>query len=281
MPIGFIYVITNLLDGSQYVGQTRLKSVDERFKKHKTTARYPRNPTLLYNAMNRDGYQNFNIQELVRIERENLEALKDSLGNLEAYFAEQYNSYSRMHVDCSYNMTNTIDGYNMTPCGRGWASGRIVPDYERKALAERMRNRIITEATRKKISETNLKNPREWTQAERDAVGNRMKGIRRTEKEKEAIRNAKKGKKRRPDECAAISRAKKGKPLTEIQAACRKKFIDNRFDKLFQNHLEQFMKDPSSEKQWRYDMTRKKRDGKLDEKYINILNNTPDFSWSS
>jgi len=207
--------------------------------------------------------------------------LKEKLGSLEGYFAEQHESYSRKHVDCSYSMINTPGGYNQIPCGNGFGAGRIVPPDEREAIAKRMRERVITEKTRKKISETILNNPREWTQAERDAVSDRMRGIPRTEKEKAAIRDSKLGKKRRPEECEAISKAKKGKPFTDTQRAALKSHNKTRFAKLFQQHLDNFIKTPSSEKQWRYDMSRKKRDGNLEQEYIDILDNTPGFSWSS
>lgn len=279
--IGFIYLILNTLDGTPYVGQTILKSIEARLSKHKTTARGTRNKTLLYHAMNRDGHDNFKIYELARIECNTRDVLKEKLGNLEGYFAEQNESYSRRHVDCSYSMINTPGGYNQIPCGNGFGAGRIVPPDERVEIAKRMRERVITEKTRKQISETILNNPREWTQEERDAVGNRMRGIPRTEKEKAAIRDSKVGKKRRPEECAAISKAKEGKPFTDTQRAALESYNKTRFATLFQKHLDNFIKNSSSEKQWRYDMSRKKRDGNLEQEYIDILDNTHGFTWSS
>lgn len=277
---GRIYLIRNKLDLTRYTGQTIL-TVEQRLNKHKTTARSKRGNTLLYKAMLKDGFENFIIEELACISCETENALSTALGNLEAYYAEQYDTYLRSHVDCSYNMCNTPDGYNMTPCGNGFAAGRIVPTDEKEKLADRMRNRIVSQETRDKIRNTNLNNPREWTQEERDAAGDRARGRIATPETCATISKAKLGKKRRPDECAAISKAKKGKPLTDKQIAAQKLFNEARFDKLFNEHLEQFIKDPSTEKQWRYDMTRKKKDKRLDNKYIIILNNTPTFTWSS
>jgi hypothetical protein len=89
------------------------------------------------------------------------------------------------------------------------------------------------------------------------------------------------GKKRSPDECLAISNSKKGKPLTEKQVIAQNNYHKRNFANLFQKHLDNFIKDPTAEKQWRFDMTRKKKDGRLDQEYIDILNNTPTFTWSS
>jgi hypothetical protein len=280
MLIGFIYLILNILDRTPYIGQTRTKSSEERFKKHKTAARGGRNKTLLYTAMKKDGFEHFTVQTLVRIQCESLAELKQKLDNLEAYFAEQYEAYSRDHV-VSYSMINTPGGYNQIPCGTGWGAGRIVGTDERVAIAKRMRERDISEKTRKQISETLINNPREWTQGQRDAVSNRMRDKPRTQAEKDAISNSKKGKKRRPEECAAISKAKKDKPFTDTQRKAQANYNEKRFAELFQRHLGNFIKDSTTERQWRYDMSRKKRDGTLDQKYISILDTTSGFTWSS
>ena len=66
MNIGYIYKITNLINGKMYVGQTT-KTIEERFRHHKndcfrknkSSYNYP-----LYNAMRKYGIENFEIEEL-------------------------------------------------------------------------------------------------------------------------------------------------------------------------------------------------------------------------
>jgi len=280
MFIGFIYLILNILDRTPYIGQTRTKSSEERFKKHKSAARGGRNKTLLYTAMKKDGFEHFTVQPLVRIQCESLAELKQKLDNLEAYFAEQYEAYSREHV-VSYSMINTPGGYNQIPCGTGWGAGRIMTDEAKKALSEAQTGHTVSEETRKKLRDYNLNNPREWTQEQRDAASKLHTGAIRPPETGIAISNAKKGKKRKPEECVAISKAKKGKPFTDTQRTAQANYNEKRFAELFQRHLDKFIKDPTTERQWRYDMSRKKRDRTLDQKYISILDTTSGFTWSS
>ena len=290
MYTGEIYLIINLSDNSRihispyvrgipYVGQTRTSS-EERFKKHKTAARGGRNKTLLYTAMKKDGFEHFTVQTLVRIQCESLAELKQKLDNLESYFAEQYESYSREHV-VSYSMINTPGGYNKIPCGTGWGAGRIMTDEDKKALSEAQMGHIVSEQTRKKLRDYNLNNPREWTQEQSDAASKLHTGARRSQETRIAISKAKKGKKRKPEECVAISKAKKGKPFTDTQRTAQANYNEKRFAELFQRHLDNFIKNPPAERQWMYGMRRKKKDGTLDQKYINTLDRTPGFTWSS
>lgn len=70
---GTLYVITNRVNGMQYVGKT-YKSVHERFKQHIFDSRKERNKgRKLYQAMNEFGADNFCIQAIGQYEEKELE----------------------------------------------------------------------------------------------------------------------------------------------------------------------------------------------------------------
>lgn len=62
--MAFIYVITNDVNGKQYVGKTN-NSIEKRFKEHILDSRRERcEKRPLYNAMNKYGVEHFHIEEL-------------------------------------------------------------------------------------------------------------------------------------------------------------------------------------------------------------------------
>lgn len=70
---GTLYVITNKVNGMQYIGKT-YRSADERFKEHIKDSKRERNKTRkLYQAMNEFGIDNFYIVEIGQYEESELE----------------------------------------------------------------------------------------------------------------------------------------------------------------------------------------------------------------
>lgn len=102
---GFIYKITNKLNGKIYIGKT-LSTIENRWKEHIKTAKEERCENRpLYRAMNKYGIENFIIEI---IEQCNHEILSDR----EIYWINYYNSYG--------------NGYNATLGG----DGKVLYDYE-------------------------------------------------------------------------------------------------------------------------------------------------------
>lgn len=96
---GYIYVITNKLNGKQYVGQTS-RDLETRFNEHCTETR---GNSLLHRAIQQDGWRNFKIEELEK-------CALSQLDEKEEYWVKKLDTFN--------------NGYNLTPGGNNIAFGR-------------------------------------------------------------------------------------------------------------------------------------------------------------
>ena len=99
--MGYIYLITNKINGKQYVGKTE-NTIDERWKEHKQDYKKERcEKRPLYDAMLKYGVENFEIKEL--------EYLKEGgklLSDRETYWIKTLNTFGHN----GYNATKGGDG---------------------------------------------------------------------------------------------------------------------------------------------------------------------------
>jgi group I intron endonuclease len=96
--MGFIYKITNKINGKSYIGKTQ-KSVEERFKEHiseMNKIRVAKRP--LYAAMHKYGVENFQIELVEEVDN-------SVLGDRETYWIEHFGTYGDQ-----YNATRGGDG---------------------------------------------------------------------------------------------------------------------------------------------------------------------------
>lgn len=94
---GYIYVITNLINGKQYVGKT-YSTIEKRFKEHIRDSRKGQcQHRPLYKAMKKYGVENFIIELLEKT---------DNLEKREAYWIKKLNTYGKK----GYNATLGGDG---------------------------------------------------------------------------------------------------------------------------------------------------------------------------
>lgn len=94
---GFIYKITNKVNGKVYVGQTRF-TIEHRFNQHKRNHNIEHRKQPLYMAFAKYGIENFEVEELEQVDVEKLD-------EREKYWIAYYNSFK--------------DGYNATIGGNG------------------------------------------------------------------------------------------------------------------------------------------------------------------
>jgi group I intron endonuclease len=129
---GYIYSITNLLNGHTYIGKTN--DVDRRWKEH----RYGHGGTAILNkAFKKYGLDNFLFNVVAEIPFDSIEELNDILAQLEVYYIELYNTF--------YN------GYNATIGGDG-TSGYKQSSETTEKIRQANLGRVVSEETREKIS---------------------------------------------------------------------------------------------------------------------------------
>lgn len=120
--MGYIYKITNTLNGKIYIGQT-VKSVQKRFTQHKNNANKPYfSQIVLYKAINKYGFENFQCETLEEVPNEKLD-------EREKYWIEYYDSY--------------FNGYNSTLGGRAtqlynWDVDDIIEKYQELKSARKV-----------------------------------------------------------------------------------------------------------------------------------------------
>lgn len=66
--MGYIYKITNNINGKVYIGQT-IKTVEKRFRQHINNSNKPYfSQIILYKAMNKYGIENFSVEKIEEID---------------------------------------------------------------------------------------------------------------------------------------------------------------------------------------------------------------------
>lgn len=107
---GYIYIVTNKLNGKQYVGQTR-RTVEVRWKNH--LANLTSDINYFHNSIIKYGKDSFTIDILDKIEANNIRDLTKKLNELEIYYISKHNTLSPN----GYNLTNG-GGNNSINCDK-------------------------------------------------------------------------------------------------------------------------------------------------------------------
>lgn len=124
-----VYLITNNLNGKQYVGQTT-KSIDTRFRRHCWASEYIKNMPICL-AIKKYGKENFSIEALAKCDNQ------EALDALESYYAKKLNTFSP-------------NGYNLK-AGKG--RGAMSEETKEKIRQANLGKKASIE-TRKKLSES-------------------------------------------------------------------------------------------------------------------------------
>ena len=150
--MGFIYLITNTINGKYYVGQT-VNSIQTRWSQHKCEAKRGIPDVYFIRALKKYGPENFIVEELE-------ECADELLNEREIYYIKKYDS------------NNNNKGYNSTIGGEGnfkirsedvkelWDKGFLLKEIGNKlgcsaiTVKERLKNYNITDAEIKKRAST-------------------------------------------------------------------------------------------------------------------------------
>lgn len=148
---GYIYSITNELNGKSYIGKTN--DLVRRWKEHC----YSRgNTAILDKAFSKYGLEHFIFEIVAQIPFDNIEEMNSVLKQLEVYYISLYDTYHK--------------GYNATIGGDGISCYHHSEETKKK-IGEKQKGKIITEEQKAMCSLAN-------------------KGRHHTEKAREAIRKA-------------------------------------------------------------------------------------------
>lgn len=134
---GCIYLITCLVNGKKYVGQHGKPTPRERWVEHVYDS--TRKTTPLHRAIKSYGKENFTIETLC------IAPLR-SLGNLEAYYAEQYGTYK----------WDPEPGFNLVWCGEEHNRGVPASEETRKKLSAARLGKKKSPEHIEKIRQSNL-----------------------------------------------------------------------------------------------------------------------------
>ena len=124
---GFIYCITNNVNGKMYIGQTRT-TVQNRWKGHRVSSK--KSDTALYRAMRKYGIENFSVETIFAIADPDEEKIKQSLNFLEIYFIAKYDTLCGNN---GYNLTKGGDTpciFNITPVNQYDLHLNLIKHYD-------------------------------------------------------------------------------------------------------------------------------------------------------
>lgn len=117
---GYIYKIYNTINNKIYIGQTRI-NIDVRWKQHLSTAKGGKdNNTILYRAMNKYGYDNFNIKLIREYSFYSKDELIETLNKEEIRYISKYNSVKPNGYNMQYggkspteSLKRPVDKYSL------------------------------------------------------------------------------------------------------------------------------------------------------------------------
>lgn len=142
---GSIYCISCLFTDKMYIGQT-VKSIEYRFATHVRASKNGRKYKL-YLAMQKHGYENFTVEEVMWVEAPTQKELKAKLDFLECHFIQRYDTKR--------------NGYNMTDGGDGQL-GRKCSEEVKQRLSEKYKGQPSCRKGVKLSEETKMKSSKTW-----------------------------------------------------------------------------------------------------------------------
>lgn len=134
---GFIYLIENLINQKQYVGQTTI-TIQHRWGQHTSRINGHHNMAVV-NAINKYGKENFIISEIKKYESKTKEELLNLLNEAEIYYISKYNTLAPI----GYNITiggNNVSSALSKPVDAYTTDGTFLKSFDSIAEAENFYN---------------------------------------------------------------------------------------------------------------------------------------------
>lgn len=175
-----VYLISNKIDGKQYIGQTT-KTLEARWYDHTQVRKNP-SCKYLYSAIQKHGVENFELKTLVIV------GTKWEMDLYECGLIKAFN-------------TKAPNGYNLTDGGDG-AQGFVFTDEQRQKISLGLMGRKMSEKSRAKLLERNKGN--------KFSVGTEM-----SEEHRLKLIRINKGRKHSPEELIKMSVSHLGKKHSE------------------------------------------------------------------
>ena len=178
--MGFIYILTNIINLKKYVGQTT-RPIEDRFCEHQKPSNHC---SAIYEAIKKHGWENFTTDYY--------KCSDDELNKHERWFVKLMNTMSP-------------NGYNLREGGgsRGKLSGET-----KQKISESMTGKVFTVEHREALSAVRI--GKKLSQEHREALSASHKGKGQTQETKEKISKKMKGQERTQEHKDAISASKKG-----------------------------------------------------------------------
>jgi group I intron endonuclease len=197
---GCIYLVTCLENRKTYIGQYAYENPAGRFTRH--LAPNQKDTCIFHRALWKYGKDAFKLETLGIF-------FRSSLNNMEAYYAEQFQSY----MWDTNEEVNIPGGYNMMLCGQMNRQGMKHTPEALAKMSACVKGRKHSEETKRKISEGNKGKKISPEAAAKTAAA--LKGRKLSPEMCAKLSAAQKGKKRSDEAKANISKGRKGVKFTE------------------------------------------------------------------
>ena len=205
--MGCIYRILCKTTGKSYIGQFRLDDPKYRINRHWRDAEKG-SKCIIHQAMNKYGKEDFTVEVLCICNTQ-----------------DELNTKEQEYIDLHHSMCND-NGYNMVAGGKGRAPNFHHKEEHKEKMSKLMTDRIVSDETKRRISEARKGVPLNWSEETRKKVSERSRqkatGVVCSEETKEKISKSLKGRvgvckgqKRTDEQKKRIGDAKRGKVSTE------------------------------------------------------------------
>jgi len=221
--VGFIYLITNKINGKQYVGQT-IRTMGARWKDHISESRRCSYP--IAQAIKKYGSENFEVSELARCNS------IEQLNELEPLLIQQYDTLRPNGYNLASGGKNAIPHPETIQRLSESHKGKKLSPEQVEKLRQANTGRIRSEETRKKMGlaskARNTGRKQSAETIEKRAVN--LRGRKFSDEHKRKISLAHTGKKLSEETKAKLSKVNMGKSLTaDVIEKMRTRMIGNQY----------------------------------------------------